>query len=69
VLEMCRKIRYSKMNNHQHIKSSMLTTDRIHVGLLFNGQKTQSTQDPVKRMPLGGCALFERSHHKCRDTR
>jgi hypothetical protein len=26
--------------------------------------KKYTTQDPVKRMPPGGCALLEGSHHK-----
>jgi hypothetical protein len=34
------------------------------IGLLINGISMQITQDPVKRVPLGGCALLEGSHHK-----
>jgi hypothetical protein len=27
----------------------------------------QSTQDPIKRMPPGGCALLEGSHHEIKE--
>jgi hypothetical protein len=37
------------------------------VGLLFNGQETQITQDPIKRMPPGGCTLLEGSHHEIKE--
>jgi hypothetical protein len=33
----------------------------------YQWQKTQSTQDPVKRMPPGGCTLFEGSHHRYKE--
>jgi hypothetical protein len=42
----------------------MFTIDRIILDCLSMVKKTQSTQDPIKRMPPGGCALFEGSHHK-----
>ena len=45
---------------HAHNKESF-------VGLLFNGQEMQITQDPIKRMPPGGCALLEGSHHEIKN--
>jgi hypothetical protein len=60
---MCRERRCSKTGDNQYIKPSMLTTDRIMLDCL------PMAKDPIKRMPPGGCAVLEGSHHKYRDTR
>jgi hypothetical protein len=63
--------RYSEMRDNQHIKPSILTTDRIPLDCLSMAKRRQAlkSQDPVKRMPPGGCALLEGSHHRYKDTR